>query len=929
MRAEEFLNFLEKEKLKSIIYKKLKWKEDHVPKSSEELKALIYEFGKLRIIWWMPSVADCAKGKRFAKGQVVLALFFTGLSLCSLSKKYRLTSALCLMALSCYIGGSFLFHTKYIRDYVDIYKGGIVRFFSYVEAEGCVHIEPNCEEAEECVEEGYIESIRGIVSSAEFSMHVHYLLKIKDKGYEDEDGIYQAGFNDYVSKLKSSNRFKTKFEKSVVEKFLSYVEQKRENSKGVEEDINRLRYCDERNDKKDVKEAYEKLFRHTKTLLWHIKPYKSQDVELGGFYTRVKRLSGDVSLGQALNRLYILHDDPDQVLRELKGLLVVYHPDKNKYEKAREIYEKVELIYKAVSAILKVHERHFGDTIFCKFKMFLGKKLKDIDEDSVYEEIVSTHKTLGMKQYFKKEEIIAEIRDQMLEQYRGLIELDDIVLEKRITYPNPKKYIGARDKEEMKKEYEEQKRTIKEIDKRKKEITKELEDLKKKLIMQIEEILEVCSAIKERCNDEIGKQSSIVVSDNKNAFNEYYSEKKIESFKRMLGKLGKEQKEVEAFLARLKSKNFLSMLSNKDARGLFNVAKEGVMNPLGTLKSGLKTVRELPSILSLETEYDYIKYYSELDGKYKDAIEEVECYKVKTEKGGKLIFYEEVSKRQETNSPSRESEFEVVDCKAKLEDLRSKNDELSKKFKTQQELEREAKENLLTTKNLKKKSVETRKEIEQLRSKNEISERRAEEERRGREEAEARAEEEKRAKEEERRAREEAEAKVKMERAEKKALNLLYDEADDQDISRKRIKQNKEVQKFLECQYTFLVLNEDYTMKFKNLYKEYRELRREIKEPDFERLSKLASECDRLSRSFIEGEKVGENVPESRDGDIDRLKLSIVTRVVQARDVAEKEKRKVEKEKTEVEEKVKQLQIPSSAFENVSRESVAGFSWWR
>lgn len=107
------------------------------------------------------------------------------------------------------------------------------------------------------------------------------------------------------------------------------------------------------------------------------------------------------------------------------------------------------------------------------------------------------------------------------------------------------------------------------------------------------------------------------------------------------------------------------------------------------------------------------------------------------------------------------------------------------------------KENLLTTKDLKKKSVETRKEIEQLRSKNEISERRAEE----------------------------AEAKTK-------ALNLLYDEADDQDISRKRIKQNKEVQKFLECQYTFLVLNEGYTTKFKNLCKEYRELKREIKEPD-------------------------------------------------------------------------------------------------
>ncbi|WP_353281024.1 hypothetical protein [Wolbachia endosymbiont (group B) of Tholera decimalis] len=914
MRAEEFLSFLEKEKLKSIIYKRLKWKEDHVPKSSEELKALIYEFGKLRIIWWMPSVADCAEGKRFAKGQVVLALFFTGLSLCSLSKKYK---ALCLMALSCYIGGSFLFYTKYIRGYVNIYKGGIMPFSFY-------------EEAEECVEEDYIESIKGIVSSAEFSMHVHYLLKIKDEGYKDEDGIYQAGFNDYASQLRNSNKFKTELEKGVVKKFLSYVEQKRENRKGVEEDINRLRYCDERKDERSIKEIYEKLFRYTKTLLWHVKPYKSQDVELGGFYERAERLSGDLSLEQALNIVYILHDDPDQVLRELKGLLVVYHPDKNKHEKAREIYEKVELIYKAVSAILKVHERHFGDTIFCKFKMFLGKKLKDIDENSVYEEIISTHKTLEMKQYFEKKEIIAEIRDQMLEQYRELIKLDDIVLEKRITYPNPKQYIGAEGKEsQLKREYKNQEEGIQKISKLKEEIEEKIEGLSKKLRVAVEEILDVCSVIKERCNDEIGKQS--VVGANKDAFNEYYSKKKIESFKKMLDELEEEEKEMGTFLIRLKGKNFFSMLSNKDARGLFNVAKKGVMNPLDTLKSGLKTARELPSILSLETEYDYIKYYDELHGKYKNAIKEVECYKVKKEKGGKLVFYEEVLKRQGTDSLSRK--FEVVDYKAKLEDLRSENsenNESSKKFKTQQELEREAKENLLTTKDLKKKSVETRKEIEKLRSKNEISERRAEEERRAREEAEARAEEERRAKEEERRAREEAEAKVEMERAEKKALNLLYDEADDKDISRKRIKQNKEVQKFLECQYTFLVLNEGYITKFKNLCREYRELKREIKEPDFERLSKLANEFDKLSRSFIEGEKVGENVPESRDGDIDRLKLSIVTRVVQARDVAEKEKRKVEKEKTEAEEIVKQLQmqVPDTTFSSVSHEPVAGPSWW-
>ncbi|GFR13483.1 uncharacterized protein TNCT_653261 [Trichonephila clavata] len=198
------------------------------------------------------------------------------------------------------------------------------------------------------------------------------------------------------------------------------------------------------------------------------------------------------------------------------------------------------------------------------------------------------------------------------------------------------------------------------------------------------------------------------------------------------------------------------------------------------------------------------------------------------------------------------------------------------------------------------------------------------------EEAEARAEEERRAKEEERRAKEEERRAREKAEAKTKALDLLYDEADDQDISTKRIKQNEDVQKFLKCQYTFLVLNEDCITKFKGLCREYRNLRREIKEPNFERLSELANEFDRLSRSFAEGEREEEesreNVPGCNDQSIDRLKCDIVTRVVQARDVAEKEKRKVEKEKTEVEEIVKQLQAPNSAFSSVSHELVAGTS---
>ncbi|MGL5029395.1 MAG: hypothetical protein ACRC6C_04870 [Wolbachia pipientis] len=223
------------------------------------------------------------------------------------------------------------------------------------------------------------------------------------------------------------------------------------------------------------------------------------------------------------------------------------------------------------------------------------------------------------------------------------------------------------------------------------------------------------------------------------------------------------------------------------------------------------------------------------------------------------------------------------------------------------------------------KDISNQEELHAMAASNEILGKKAEE-------AEARAEEERRAKEEERRAREKAEAKVEMERAGKKALDLLYDEADDQDISRKRIKQDKDIQKFLECQYTFLVLNEGYATKFKNLCREYKDLKREIKEFDFEKLSELANEFERLSFRFTEGEKEEEesreNVPECNEQNIDRLKLSIVTRVVQARDVAEREKKMVEKEKTEVEEIVKRLQMqaPNSTFSSVSHELVAGTS---
>ncbi len=246
---------------------------------------------------------------------------------------------------------------------------------------------------------------------------------------------------------------------------------------------------------------------------------------------------------------------------------------------------------------------------------------------------------------------------------------------------------------------------------------------------------------------------------------------------------------------------------------------------------------------------------------------------------------------------------------------------------TKYEIDKATKEKQEAAEALNSKSISDEKEKHRLGEKHEAAKAIANEERRGRKEAEAKAEEERKAKEEERIGREEAEAKVK-------AIRFLYGEASSFNISIPVIMQNQDVEKFLTEQYTFLILNKEYGAKFKNLCAEYKNFNKETeKEVNLKKLSELANEFERLSRDFIrreeEEEEVRKNAPKYNDQDIDRLSSSVVTRVVQMRDLAEKEQKILEKEKIEVEEIVKKLQMqdPNSALEEVNFEPVAGPSW--
>ncbi|GFR03881.1 uncharacterized protein TNCT_490801 [Trichonephila clavata] len=173
----------------------------------------------------------------------------------------------------------------------------------------------------------------------------------------------------------------------------------------------------------------------------------------------------------------------------------------------------------------------------------------------------------------------------------------------------------------------------------------------------------------------------------------------------------------------------------------------------------------------------------------------------------------------------------------------------------------------------------------------------------------------------------------------KRAIDLMYSRFK---VPEKIIMENQDVQGNLEQQCIFLVLNEDYAIKFRNICGEYKNIREVLKskqvvgKKEFDKLSELANEFDRLGKNFAEYEhKENESAMNDLkldDVGIDELRFNIIIEVKQARTVVEQEREALIKEKNAVEEIVMQLQMsdsaqtqaPNSAFNNVTNEPVAG-----
>ncbi|MBA8757518.1 MULTISPECIES: coiled-coil domain-containing protein [Wolbachia] len=176
-----------------------------------------------------------------------------------------------------------------------------------------------------------------------------------------------------------------------------------------------------------------------------------------------------------------------------------------------------------------------------------------------------------------------------------------------------------------------------------------------------------------------------------------------------------------------------------------------------------------------------------------------------------------------------------------------------------------------------------------------------------------------------------------------KAVRLMYSKACNFKIPIETIIQNQSVQECLERHCTFLVLNTDYTEKFKGICSEYRSLKEELKskqsigKEEFDKLSKLNDEFNRANKNFAqrkENESAKDNL-RFDDEAINELRSHVIEEIKRARAAAEEEKEVLIEEQKAVEEIVMQLQMsgsaqaqaPSSAFNNVTNEPVAGPSW--
>ncbi|WP_265032355.1 coiled-coil domain-containing protein [Wolbachia endosymbiont (group B) of Apotomis turbidana] len=872
MRTKKFIKFLERERLKDVLYERLKWQKSH-----EEINQLFDEFGKLKIVWWMPSVAESARGKKFSQGQVIVVLLLTGAVACSLYERYRILGLLSLSFLSGYVLHSFLHFAKRIDRYTEIYHEVKVMLS---QTSGSNY------------QNGYMQSISGMVNCAEFEYHVEYLVSMKRGEFEKYKKDVEKEYKDAF------------FEKKVAKEFLSYVESIRNGSnKNFKDDIAELRYSHEL--KEDLREwkAYNNFFTFTKSLLWKVVPQEgNKEKMIDIVYSRLKALKGSDTLEECLRKTCLLHytGDIENLSKVIKKFFLKSHTDKSSHKKSREIFEKENSIYKALSTIIEIYEKYYFGAVFCDLKEFLGWKLEDITEKSVAEHVLSMEQPLTsgceltLIAYNEHKKSTRGIKDKILENFRRLIEVQNELL-------NDDK------NEELKKE--------------KKDIEDKQKDLSEKLKSQLKELRVSYKYLKKHFSEEI-ERCKKTINSSEDKFIKYKNTKRIKNLKIKLEMYEREEENMENFLFKVEEtegKILLKEVRNHKleiggcalaaiAAGSVGIAVKlpAIALPLffvlpfikGFYDDYKKSNEERKERKSKETEHDYMIAYQDLCNGYDKLMEKGTTF------GNFLVS---VGIRHKENE----------------KELKEKAESLKGKFKTQNETKVNVEEYL---KDEKEKAKFLKKEAKEVAIRLEKAIESLNKEKVRNEMAEARV----------------------------KALDLVYIKAYEFKIPMKKIIQNQDIRELLTQQYAFLVLNTDYAEKFKGICNEYRNLKEELKSKQLRlnneqekyvfdkeekkhvmgKLAKLNDEIDRLSKNFVQREhKENESAEEFDDEAINELRFHVIAGTKQARKATEQERKALIEEKNAVEEIVMQLQrsdsvqTPSSAFSSVSHESVAGPSW--
>ncbi|MCJ7476382.1 MAG: hypothetical protein MUP39_05370, partial [Wolbachia endosymbiont of Homalodisca vitripennis] len=789
MKIEEFINFLERKKLKDILYKKLKWQSNYVPSNYVEVGKLFDEFGKQKIAFCLRgNVSYYASRRRtitWQGGALVFSFWLGSLVLCTQSNGQKKLLALSgwavLSAISWYAGYSWwpglfdLYFASRIKEYVSMYN------------EEVVLSHPRNEKYS-----GYVESIRGLVSASEFEMHVAYLHGVNSEAFKE--------YKEHLLMTALANH------KEVREEFLEYIEALRSEkitNDEFEVHVSRLRECASIKIDKEKQHRYSILFDETKKFFWKVVPsyYEDRVISENKSVKELYRILRGIdyekaTLGEVLKTLGLLELVSDcniELVYTLKRMLFQYHPDRNKHERAKEIFTLInENIYNPIFIILEDFEK-YADCSYtsCQLDEFLTwriGKIKEIREEeeknshhsleyrgrkalAVYKHLLSkvgpegadfgysiwderffkcgrSPGTFTMRGYREGKAGILNQKDEILVEYRELAREYIVLAQKKLLYKE--KEIQLESVKEAHRRIEEMRdlsNEIKNDEKGIKEREKYLEEEKERMKSLVEYFVPLYDPMIERYEKEISYLKDICAG-------------KVDFAEGWKVRYEWDQEEVDRCRRKIKERKLNTFV---DERRLRLYSKK-----LVELKEEKKEMETLLAYLFKETAkpagYKELAkhYYSKAKDKLESKVIELRTklclfldYNTGNQKGlaGEYInvCYEYENFKSKCKSTVQQGDIEGVNVKY---------GDLKNRFKTEEEKYEESQKNkkkvdkkelLVVIKERKEAEVEVKEE----KKAKEEAEVEVKEEKKAKEEVEAKLEEERKAKEEERKAKEE------------------------------------------------------------------------------------------------------------------------------------------------------------------------------